>query len=88
VCAVRDEDALGGALQALGFDSGQFFEEAGDVKDGTGADQVDTFGRDEAGGKDMEVVGDVLVNNGVAGICIQLKMAGWSVTVLFRGRPV
>jgi hypothetical protein len=31
----------------------------------------------------VEVVGDVLVDNGVAGICIQLKKAGWSVTVAF-----
>jgi hypothetical protein len=43
VRAVRDEDALGGALQALGLNSGQLLEEAGDVEDGTGTDEVDTF---------------------------------------------
>jgi hypothetical protein len=30
----------------------------------------------------VKVVGDVLVNNGVAGICIQFKKTGWSVTTL------
>jgi hypothetical protein len=68
VCAVRDEDALCGALQALGLDIRQFLEETGDVEDGAGANQVDTFWRDETGGKDVEVVGDIVVDNGVAGI--------------------
>lgn len=81
VCTVRDEDALGSALQALGLDSGQLLEEAGDVEDGTGTDEVDAFGRDQTGGQNVEVVSDVLVDNGVAGICTQLKKTSWSVRV-------
>jgi hypothetical protein len=69
VRAVRDEDALGGALQTLSLNSSELLEEAGDVEDGAGTDQVDTFRRDQSGGQDVEVVGDVLVDDGVAGIC-------------------
>lgn len=69
VRAVGDEDALGGALEALGLNSGKFLEETGDVEDGTGTDQVDTFRRDQTGGQDVEVVGNIIVDDGVAGIC-------------------
>lgn len=82
VRTVRDKDALGSALQALGLDGGQLLEEAGDVEDGAGTDEVDAFGGNQTGGQDVEVVGDVLVDNGVAGICIQLKKTSWSVRVL------
>lgn len=43
VRAVRDEDALSGALQALRLDGGQLLEETGHVEDGTGTNQVDTL---------------------------------------------
>jgi hypothetical protein len=33
----------------------------------------------------VEVVGDILVDNGVAGICIQLKKTVWSVTTFEHG---
>lgn len=42
VRAVRDEDALASGGQTLGLDLSEFLEEAGDVDDGAGADQVDT----------------------------------------------
>lgn len=41
------------------------------MDDGTGANQVDTFGRDEAGRQDVEVVGDIVVDDCVAGIWIE-----------------
>ena len=67
--AVRDEDTLSGGSQTLFFQGSQFLEEAGDVHDGSGADKVDTFGGDKAGGKDVEVVSHVLVDNCVACVC-------------------
>lgn len=69
VGAVGDENTLVGGGQALFLEGGQFLEEAGDVHDGSGADEVDTFGGDEARREDMEVVGYVVVDDGVAGIC-------------------
>lgn len=69
VGAVRDEDALASGGQTLLLQGGQFLEEAGDMHDGTGADQVDALGGHEAGGEDVEVIGDVVVDDGVAGVC-------------------
>lgn len=40
--AVRNEDALASGGQTLGLDLSEFLEEAGDVDDSAGADQVDT----------------------------------------------
>lgn len=71
VRAVRDENALAGCAETLGLELGQFLEETRDVDNGTGADQVDTFRRDEAGGQDVEVVGDVVVDDCVAGVWIE-----------------
>ena len=70
VGAIGDEDALGGALKALLLQGSQLLEEARDVDDGTGADEVHARGRDEAGGEDVEVVGFVAVDDGVTGIYI------------------
>jgi hypothetical protein len=85
VRTVRDKDALSGTLQSLGLDSGEFLEETRDVEHGTGTNEVDTFRRDQTGGKDVEVVGDILVNDRVTGICNQLKRTIWSVTTLGNG---
>lgn len=71
VRAVGDEDALAGGAETLGLELGQFLEETRDVDDGAGTDQVDTFGRDQAGGQDVEVVGDVVVDDCVAGVWIE-----------------
>lgn len=70
VGAVGDEDALASVGQTLLLQGGQFLEEAGDMHDGAGADQVDALGGDEARGEDVEVVGDVFVDDGVAGVCL------------------
>lgn len=69
VGAVRDEDALAGAGQTLLLQGGQFLEEAGNVHDGAGADQINALGGDKAGREDMEVVGDVFVDDSVTGVC-------------------
>ena len=69
VSAIRDEDTLSGGSQTLFFQGGQFLEEAGDVHDGSGADKVDTSGRDKARGEDVEVVGHIVVDNRVASVC-------------------
>lgn len=55
------------------------------MDDGTGANQVDTFGRDEAGRQDVEVVGDIVVDDCVAGIWIE--RGNRSVSCLRRPRP-
>jgi len=44
VSAVRDEDALASGGETLLLQGSQFLEEAGDVHDGAGADQVDALG--------------------------------------------
>jgi hypothetical protein len=46
----------------------ELLEEAGDVENSAGADEVNTFGRNEAGGQNVEVVGYVLVNDSVTGV--------------------
>lgn len=38
------------------------------MDDGAGADQVDAFRRDEAGGEDVEIVGYGVVDDSVAGV--------------------
>lgn len=68
VRTVRDEDALASSRQTLLLQRSQFLEEAGDVHDGTGTDQVDAFRRDEARGQDVEVVGHIVVHNRVASV--------------------
>lgn len=69
VGAVGDENALVSGGQALFLEGGQFFEEAGDVHDGASTDEIDAFGGDEARGEDVKVVGYVVVDDGVAGVC-------------------
>lgn len=86
VGAVGDEDALAGGGQTLLLQGGQFLEEAGDMHDGAGADQVDALGGDEAGGEDVEVVGDVFVDDGVAGVCSGKLRSTPALDVLFRCR--
>lgn len=68
VRAVGDENALAGSAETLGLELGQLLEKTGHVEDGTGANQVDTRRRDETRGQDVEIVGDVLVDDGVTGI--------------------
>ena len=70
VRAVRDEDPLTRVRQALGFQRRQFFEETRDVDDCARTDEVDAARRDQARGQDVEVVGDGVVDDGVAGVCI------------------
>lgn len=67
--AVGDEDAVADTLQAFGFEGAKFLEEARDVDDTARADQVELARRvDEAGWEDVEVVGDVVDDDGVARI--------------------
>lgn len=68
VGTVRDEDTLSSALQTLLLEGAQLLEEAGDVEDGSRADQVDTRGGDQAGGQDVEVVSLRAVNDGMTRI--------------------
>ena len=68
VRTVRDEDALTGGRQTLGFELGQFLEKARDVEDSAGADEVETGGRNQTGGENVEVVRYVLVNDSVSGV--------------------
>lgn len=68
VRAVGDEDALAGGSQTLFLQCGQLLEEARDVDDGASADEVDAGRGDETRGEDVEVVGHVVVDDGVAGI--------------------
>lgn len=68
VRAVRDEDAFASGRQALLLQRSQFLEEAGDVHDGAGADQVDAFRRYEARGQDVEIVGHGFMDDSVAGV--------------------
>ena len=85
VSTIRDKDALAGTLQTLLLEGGQLLEEAGDVEDGSRADEVDTRGGDQAGGKDVEVVSLRAVNDGMTRIWVQSSqylplsgdMAGW-----------
>lgn len=42
MCAVRNKDATTGGSQTLGLKLSEFLEEAGDVDDGSGTNQVDT----------------------------------------------
>ena len=67
--SIGDEDPLSTARQALCFELIELFEEGGDVDDAAGADKVDFAGRvDQAGGQDMEVVGHVADDDGMAGV--------------------
>lgn len=65
---VRYEDALASSRQTLLLQRSQFLEEAGNVHDGTGANQIDAFRGDEARRQDVEVVGHVVVHDRVSGI--------------------
>lgn len=55
------------------------------MEDGTGTDEIETFRGDETRGQDVEIVGDIIVDDSVAGIYIQLKKTSWSVTGLGYG---
>jgi hypothetical protein len=66
--AVGDENALAGILQPLLFQRGQLLEEAGDVHDSSSTDEVNAGRRDQSRGKNMEVVSDVVMDDGVARI--------------------
>lgn len=66
---VADKHPLPDVLQPLAVERGELLEEAGQVDDRPGADQVDARRRDEAGGQDMEVVGDIVVHDCVSGVC-------------------
>lgn len=68
VCAVGDENALTHILEALLLQRGQFLEEAGNVDDRAGANEIDTGRGNETRRKDVEIVGHRVMNNGVAGI--------------------
>lgn len=50
LAAVRDEDAVAHAGQALFLEALELFEEAGDVEDDAGADEVLALGVDQARG--------------------------------------
>lgn len=69
VGAIRDEDPLASVLETLFFERGELLEEAGDVDDGAGADEVDAGRGNQARGEDVEVVGGRVMDNCVAGIC-------------------
>lgn len=66
--AVGDEYAFAGILQPLLFQRGQLLEEAGDVHDSSSANEVDTGRRHQSRGKNVEVISDVLMDDGVARI--------------------
>lgn len=57
VSAIRDENPLASVLETFLFERGELLEEAGDVDDGAGTDEVDASRRDQARREDMEVVG-------------------------------
>lgn len=42
------------------------------MNDGTGTDEIDAIGGNEAGREDMEIVSHVIVNNSVAGILMNI----------------
>jgi hypothetical protein len=66
--AVGDENALAGILQPLLFQRDQLLEEAGHVHDSSGTDEVDACRRDQPRREDVEVVSDVVMDDGVARI--------------------
>jgi hypothetical protein len=66
--AVGDEYALASTLETLLLKGSQFLEETRDMHDSSGTDEVDAFWRDQTGGEDVEVVGLVTMNNGMARI--------------------
>ena len=68
VGSIRDENALVDVDKTLAGECAEFFEEAGDVDDGAGADEVNALRRDETGGENVEVIGHGVVDDGVAGI--------------------
>lgn len=69
--AVADEDALA-RVEAVLLKSVELLEERGDVDDASGANEIDALGVDQAGGQDVEVVGDTIGNDGVASIVAAL----------------
>lgn len=72
--AVADVDAgVGG--QALCVEGGELVEEAGHMHDAAAADEVDAGRVDEARGQDVEVVGDAVDDDGVAGVVAALGAA-------------
>lgn len=56
LAAVRDEDAVVDVGQALGLEFAELLEEARDVEDDAGADEVHAVRVDEAGGEEVEAV--------------------------------
>lgn len=67
--SIRHEDALSAACKALCFELLELLEEGRNVYNAAGADEVDLAGRiDEPGREDVEIVGDVANNDGVARI--------------------
>lgn len=65
---VGDKDALASRGKALRLKVSELLEKAGNVENSSGADEVNAFRRDEAGGQNVEVVGYVLVNDSVTGV--------------------
>jgi hypothetical protein len=74
MCAVRDVYAPVG-LEAVLLERLELLEEARDVDDAAAADDVDAVGVDKTGGQDVEVVGDAVGDDGVAGVVTALGAA-------------
>ncbi len=60
LAAVRDEDSVVDIGQALLLEFGELLEEAGDVEDDTGTNQVHAIRVDEAGREKVEAVRDAI----------------------------
>lgn len=60
VAAVGDEDTVVDIGEALRLELAELAEEAGDVEDNRGTDQVHAVGVDETGGEKVEVVLDAI----------------------------
>lgn len=72
--AVGDEYPSIGA-EALFVQGLELVEEGGDVNDAAAANDIDAARVHEAGGEDVEVVGDAVDDDGVAGIVTTLSAA-------------
>lgn len=67
--SVTDQDPVSNALKSFLFQIVQLLEEAGNVYDTASTDEVDFAARvDEAGGEDVEVIGDIAHDNGMSSI--------------------
>ena len=78
LATVGHEDAVVHVGEALLFEFGELLEEARDVEDDAGADQVLAVGVDESGGEEMEAVrdavGNCLVACRVSAMCDGMRM--------------